>query len=307
MEIKKFTSLLVATTFFGIFSCGSAFATLYHMPKRGNDIVGENYYVQVRRRDSATTVRMRYKVSKHELFEANPSVNFRRLKVGQRLLIPMQFILPPYRRGITLNMAELRLYYFTPDGKYVFTTPVGMGRTNWRTPTMITKVVRKTADPTWHVPKSIKEHTLKTRGILLPDAVPPGPKNPLGKYALYLQRNGYLIHGTNRPATVGTFASSGCMRLWADPIEMLYEDVVPGTKVYVIHHANKAGWLNGKLYLECHQRVNLHRASTLLNNMEVENAIFNAIKFRNANIDWGEVHNAEDTKTGIPTVIGYAK
>jgi lipoprotein-anchoring transpeptidase ErfK/SrfK len=60
-----------------------------------------------------------------------------------------------------------------------------------------------------------------------------GPGNPLGARALYLGKTLYRIHGTNQPSTIGTFVSSGCIRLVNDDIEDLYTRVNVGTRVVV--------------------------------------------------------------------------
>ena len=59
----------------------------------------------------------------------------------------------------------------------------------------------------------------------------PGPDNPLGKYAFYLQWPSYLIHGTNKPAGVGLRSSHGCIRLYPEDIEQFFNMVPVGTQV----------------------------------------------------------------------------
>ncbi|MFX8542998.1 L,D-transpeptidase, partial [Acinetobacter baumannii] len=73
---------------------------------------------------------------------------------------------------------------------------------------------------------------------------------PLGKYALYLGIPGIRLHGTLAPASVGRRASHGCMRMLADDIEFLYNNVPLGTPVTITHNANKVGWEDHVLYLE---------------------------------------------------------
>ncbi len=67
------------------------------------------------------------------------------------------------------------------------------------------------------------------------DGVPGGPENPLGARALYLyvgDRDTYLrIHGTTQPWSIGTSASSGCVRLVNNHIIDLFERVPTGTQV----------------------------------------------------------------------------
>ena len=68
---------------------------------------------------------------------------------------------------------------------------------------------------------------------MLPAEMAGGPENPLGARAMYIGGKIYRIHGTNAPGSIGTAASSGCIRMMnADVIE-LYEKVKIGAKVYV--------------------------------------------------------------------------
>jgi hypothetical protein len=68
----------------------------------------------------------------------------------------------------------------------------------------------------------------------LPRMMAGGPGNPLGARALYLGKTLYRIHGTNQPSTIGTFVSSGCIRLLNDDIEDLFSRVQVGTRVVVM-------------------------------------------------------------------------
>ena len=279
----------------------------YTVPPPGNDIVGQIYTITIKKGDNLTDIRQKHDISYEELLEANPSINFYKLKAGQVVTIPKQFILPKFRRGIVVNIPELRLYYFTSDGKNVYTFPVGLGRPNWRTPLISTTVVRKDANPVWHVPASIREYVLNKTGEELPDVVMPGPKNPLGKYALHLQIDGYLIHGTNAPTSVGTFISSGCMRLLRELIELLYQEVEPGTPVHVIHCPTKAGWRNDKLYIESHKPIDTYEAKPASPlNIDTETAIYDAIHLRPAEIDWHAVSRNVKQHLGIPEIAGYS-
>jgi hypothetical protein len=61
-----------------------------------------------------------------------------------------------------------------------------------------------------------------------------GETNPLGARALYLGKTVYRIHGTNQPSTIGTFVSSGCIRLTNEDIMDLYSRVKVGTRVVVL-------------------------------------------------------------------------
>jgi len=276
----------------------TAKGAMYQMPSSGNDVIGHNEIVHIKAKDTIDKLAQEYEVSYHELLEANPEINPKKLRVDTVVLIPLQFILPKYRQGIVINIPELRLYYFTPDGKYIFTTPVGLGRSSWRTPTMTTLVIKKEMHPTWHAPKSIIEYAAKN-GHQIPEEIPPGnPDNPLGKYALYLGGEGYLIHGNNDQNSVGKYYSSGCIRLYNNAIETLYPMVAVGTIVHIIHSVNKAGWLDGKLYLESHRPVSGNGS-----NQDVQTQIQEIIKQHSANIDWHQVNLVSKQQLGIPEFV----
>src|SRR5690606_29607209 len=150
------------------------------------------------------------------------------------------------RDGIVVNLAELRFYYFRRKGEPRFLTrPIGIGREGFTTPLGQTTVVRKAKDPVWRP-------TAATRADRpdLPAAVPPGPDNPMGAYALYLGWPTYAMHGTNQPWGVGRRVSRGCIRLYPEDIEALYPLVPVGTRVTVVDQPLKVGWHMGELYLE---------------------------------------------------------
>jgi lipoprotein-anchoring transpeptidase ErfK/SrfK len=88
--------------------------------------------------------------------------------------------------------------------------------------------------PDWHPPKEMIE-----RQPYLPRFMAGGPSNPLGARALYLGNTLYRIHGTNQPSTIGSFVSSGCIRLVNGDIEDLYSRVKVGTRVVVLPGANQ--------------------------------------------------------------------
>jgi len=68
----------------------------------------------------------------------------------------------------------------------------------------------------------------------LPRFMAGGEGNPLGARALYLGKTLYRIHGTNQPSTIGTFVSSGCIRLTNEDVSDLFNRVQVGTRVVVL-------------------------------------------------------------------------
>ncbi len=300
-QLKK---MLILLSFSLIFIC-KAFAIAYPLPASGNDIVGENYYVKAERGDTLASLGLRYGMSYHEMTEANPNINSSSIITGRKVLIPAQFILPPYRHGIVVNLAELRMYYFPGNGT-VMTFPVAMGRDQWRTPTVSTTITWKEKDPVWHVPESIRSYTLEAGHKLLPDQVGPGPENPLGHFALHLGAEGYLIHGNNAPNSIGKYVSSGCIRMKNADIETLFSMVKVGTPVHVIHYPTKIGWQNGVLYQESQIPVEIPDNSSDLNVTSLTEEVNRGVGIHNAYIDWDAVNKVAKQHLGIPEPIGEA-
>jgi len=67
----------------------------------------------------------------------------------------------------------------------------------------------------------------------MPASIPPGPGNPLGTRAMYLNAPGIRIHGTWSSSSIGTAASHGCIRMLIADSEQLYPLVPIGTTVIV--------------------------------------------------------------------------
>jgi L,D-transpeptidase ErfK/SrfK len=206
--------------------------------------------------DTLSDLARAYGLGYDEIVAANPDVNPWLPGESTPILLPTQFVLPDVpKEGIVLNMASKRLFYFPPvaegEKQIVRTYPIGIGRVGWETPLGATKVVSKAMDPHWFVPVSVRrEH--QELGDPLPAVVPPGPDNPLGHRVLKLEMPGYLIHGTNQPYGVGMRVSHGCIRLYPENIELLYELVTIGEAVQIVNEPFLFGRMNGELYFEGH-------------------------------------------------------
>jgi hypothetical protein len=120
---------------------------------------------------------------------------------------------------IVLNIPALTLEYYEGE-TLIKAYPVAAGRKVTQTPRGDFKVISKIKNPTW-----------SPRGKA---QVPPGPTNPLGTRWIGF-KGGYGIHGNNKPSVIGTLASSGCVRMYNEDAEELYEKVTLGTPVEVIY------------------------------------------------------------------------
>lgn len=241
-----------------------------------------------------------------ELLAANQNIDPWIPEAGTRLILPRAHLMPDApRRGIVVNLGDLRLYYFPADGSPPRSYPVGIGREGWDTPTGTTRIVRKRPDPVWTPPASIRAERPD-----LPLRVPPGPDNPLGRFALNLGWPGYVIHGTNRPAGVGRRVSHGCIRLYPQDIAELFAAVAVGTPVTVVDQPVKLGRVADEVYLEAHpsaaQAEALEIAGKAIVGDITDDIRARIRKFAGADasrIDWALVEDAIRRRRGIPARI----
>ncbi len=231
----------------------------------GQSVIGEPQVVLTTASNALPDFAREYGLGYDEVLAANPGVDIWLPGEDTPVLLPTQFVLPDVaREGIVLNIASKRLFYFPADGvvrneetgellsQIVLTYPIGIGRVGWETPLGATEVTAKAVDPHWWVPASVRrEHA--AMGNPLPNVVPPGPDNPLGSRVLKLGMPGYLIHGTNQPTGVGMRVSHGCIRLYPEDIEFLYELVDIGVPVTIINEPFLLGRVGDEWYFESHE------------------------------------------------------
>jgi L,D-transpeptidase ErfK/SrfK len=219
------------------------------------------------------------------------------------VLLPLMFILPDSpRQGIVINLAAMRLFYYgaKSQSSTVVTYPVGIGDEGRSTPVGAMSVERKAVKPTWYVPASIRrDHQQK--GDPLPPEVPPGPDNPLGEYALYLSRASYVIHGTNKPYSIGLRATNGCIRLYPEDIRRLFQVAPVKTTVHIVNQPYLIGRAGGTLYLEAHAPQEELNAGDLKKRLyarlkEIE-------KREKVQLDWDRVENTVKQAKGIPVPV----
>lgn len=225
----------------------------YPLPAQGEHLVGGATRSPVLPADSLALIAFRYGLGFREVIQANPGMNPWQPGLGGTVLLPTAVLLPEGpREGIVVNVSEMRLYYYPKGAQEVRVYPIAVGRTDWPTTLGATRVRAKVKDPVWTPPESIRaEHALL--GDPLPREVPPGPDNPLGNYALRLGWADILIHGTNKPlGGIGMPVTHGCVRMYPDDIETMYEQVPVGTAVRFVDQRYKLGLHRGRWFLEAH-------------------------------------------------------
>jgi L,D-transpeptidase ErfK/SrfK len=221
-------------------------------------VVGRVGTYKIREGDTLLDVARLYDVGYNEIVDANPGVDAWVPPVGAPVVLPTSWVLPCCTyEGLVMNIPEMRLYHYRrtpkdPDTLLVQTYPVGLGRTDRRTPRGRFKVKGKTVNPTWVIPERIRQEHIAERGDDR-TAIPGGhPDNPLGKYRIELTIPYYTIHGTNNPWGAGMPVSHGCARLYPEDIEHLFPLVKPGLPVEFTYQTVKVGRRDDDTYLEAH-------------------------------------------------------
>lgn len=300
MKFPAIYILMLTATFF----TSTAFSATYKIPN-DSDVAGEVSHYTITGDETFYSVARQFDLGIVELMASNPGIDPWIPAEGTLLSLPTSYVLPKVKRsGIVINLPELRLFYF-PDEKTVITFPIGIGRDGWQTPVGETTIVLKRKNPSWTPPASILEAKPD-----LPKIVPAGPDNPLGAYALNLgfTPGSFLIHGTNKPHGIGLRSSHGCIRMYPEDIEVLFNAVKKGTHVKVIDTPYKLGWLDGTLYLEVTPTqeqiddIANYREPEPLVPAEIYKDIDKIVDTNNA-VDWPAVDEAIIKRTGLPVAI----
>jgi L,D-transpeptidase ErfK/SrfK len=269
---------------------------------KGDDVIGRLAVIRLEKGDTLPDIARHFSLGINAVSAANPGVDVWVPEAGERIILPLSFILPDApKKGIVVNLATMRLFEFKGNSKslVVFTYPVGVGTEERPSPTGQMYVQRKVPRPTWHVPASIaKDH--RKKGDPLPAEVPPGPENPLGEYALYLSKSSYLMHGTNKPASIGLRATNGCIRLYPEDVKRLYGDTPVKTPVLIVNQPYLLGQRNGVIYLEVHvppegmDAVEFDCIYAKLRKIEKDSG---------RTLDWKKVKQVQAEARGIPVPI----
>ena len=314
-----------------LLAASPARSEVYELPPEGFDVIGAVATVTARYDDTLVDIARHHGLGYQDIVRANPGVGVWLPGEGTEVVLPTRFVLPPGpREGLVLNLAEYRMYYFPKprDGEpaYVYTYPMSIGRMDWETPLGETRIVAMAKNPAWYPPQSVRdEHAAD--GDPLPRVVPAGPQNPLGTRALRLGLPGYLIHGTNRPAGVGMRVSHGCIRMFPEDIEFLFQHITVNTVVRIINAPVKIGWDGEDLVAEVHpllespqllvaaslQRIEKLDADIELPDVssesknpltQVTEQFITVTAERAGQLDWGLVELLVDRSDGIPETVG---
>lgn len=158
-----------------------------------------NYYV-VRKGDSVYSIAQGFGITTADIFAANPNLT-ENLMIGQILCIPAN----PVKLEFRVNVAAKTLSVYR-DGVIIKEYPIATGKEETPTPLGTFTIINKQLDP----------------------------GGPYGTRWLGLSKKGYGIHGTNDPSSIGTAASNGCIRMFNEDIEELFDITNTGTVVRIL-------------------------------------------------------------------------
>ncbi len=311
MKLMEYQRPLALFVLLSLLLGASASAATYPLPAEADSVVGEIQYVVTRYEDTLLDIGRRFGIGYEEIVNANPGVDAWVPGAGVRVTIPSRFILPDAPRdGIVVNLPEHRLYYFPKpkagEPAVVQTYPVSVGKEDWTTPVGVTRIVNKRERPTWYPPESVRaEHA--AQGRFLAKAVPPGPDNPLGEFAMRLDLPGgaYLIHGTNKPTGVGMPVTHGCIRMFPEDIEYVFQQVPVNTTVRILHQPSKMGWQGDTLYLEVHGMLEGQKDPETYGLTQLTRAVVAATKDRSVQLDWKHAEQVFAKATGVPEPLSH--
>jgi len=283
----------------------AALAAVYPNPVPQDALIGKVQYRSALANDSFVILQKQYDVGFNAIEKANPHLDTQQtIPAGATVVIPTQHLLPNQpRKGIVVNLPEMRMYYYPSNSANVFTYPIGIGKIGKTIPITQTVVTRKVENPIWIPPVDIREFNLK-QGIVLPSIMPAGPDNPLGPYAIYMRVPTYLIHSTIFPESIGKRASFGCIRMYETDIKNFFPTVKNGMPVAIINEPVKTGWAKEHLWIEAHPPLQEHSQNRDALLPGIVQAVADQTHGTNTLVDWQAIAFIAAERDGLPHDVG---
>lgn len=266
-------------------------------------IIGGEIVYTVVKGDNIELISSKLGVDKRRIIKENNLDPQKSLQIGFKIKANTKKIVPKIvDNGIVINIPDRTLYYFK-DGVLENAFPVGLGMpswrgiTEWRTPTGHFKIISKRKNPTWHVPESM-QWKMEKEGKPILTVVPPGPDNPLGRYALDTSIPRVIIHETIWHTSIYQFRSHGCIRVLPEIMERFFGQVKIGSDGEIIYQPIKIAVINNRVYLEVHRDIygKIKDMKGETKRLLEQRGIINRV-------NWEKVEEILKEKTGFPEDI----
>ncbi|MDD5772616.1 MAG: L,D-transpeptidase family protein [bacterium] len=166
----------------------------------------------IRRGDNLQNIAKKYNMPPGLIAKVNGVQDVRNLSVDQDIIIPK------VKLKIKVDLSDRALILFNND-KRVKKYLIAIGADNSRTPTGKFVITEKMVNPRWDFGGKVYQ--------------PLAPDNRLGTRWMAISARGYGIHGTNDPAVIGQNITNGCVRLYNQDVEELFDIVPEGTEVEI--------------------------------------------------------------------------
>jgi len=260
-------------------------------------VVEDHYEYQAVKGDYLLKIAGMHGVDLDYLLKQNPPTS-KYVRIGERFVIDRRTIVPDViEDGVLVNIPDRTLYVFE-GGKLKGHFPVGLGKPDWETPRGRFKIILKEKDPTWYVPKKIQAE-MAASGEKVIETMPPGPDNPLGRWALKTSIPGILIHETTHPESVYRFRSHGCMRMKGVDAWIMYHILDVGTEGVITYIPVKlAQTSEGRIFLEVQKDVYGLSGDPMMTAVGLIER--NRLDGR---VDWEKVADVVEKKSGIATDV----
>ena len=186
---------------------------------------------QVEPGDVISKIARKHNTTSGLIIKAN-KIDPRRIRVGLPLKIPQARF--TFEAGM-----EDKLAYLKHKGFIVKSYPIGVGKPDTLTPIGNFEVIQKLVDPTWYSPDE-------------PEPIPPNdPRNQLGTRWIGFENaetigRGFGVHGTIEPESIGQAKSNGCIRMYNEDVEELFDLLLIGAEIKITKRLQPGKWYSWK-------------------------------------------------------------
>jgi L,D-transpeptidase ErfK/SrfK len=268
--------------------------TQRNFPCLSNTLVGKQFDYSPDEEQEVHLISAKLGIDSALIAHANHVSRFSKIEPGRSLHIDNEHIVAcDITNGILVNLPQRMLFYYQ-EGKLITSYPVAIGKPDWETPIGSFSVITKSKNPTWVVPKNIREE-MEDEGKEVQTRVAPGPGNPLGNYWMGTSIPGIGIHATNVPASIYSYHTHGCVRLDPENAKDLFGRISKGVPGMIVYEPITFAKLDdGRVFMEVDRDIYEQGGATI----DDAKHLANSLKL-NDMIDWSGAAGIVNSHDGI--------